>query len=351
MQKLSFILVCLIFLTNTVSICAQEQENLNTYSKDEKIIYSADEFKGIELHNQHGDVSVTGWTKDTILINIEISVMAEYREMADEVFENLNINKTKLSDLAYLKTSFGEEFHSNYTFRINYEIFMPSNKQLKLDNRFGNITISDISGSMEIQSEYGDVTQKGLAGIDTLNANISFGEAAFKNIGYAKTELYNANLQMHQVKNAHFTGHYCQTEIENAGKLEFDGQTARINIGRVQDVHINGKFCFVSINQIIKNGNIEISNGLLIASLSEETINFTVSNNNAPANLTLASGLSYTLHGEVTNGSFRHDHQGNFKVIKDLDKVAFSGEFAPREKMATLIMFNKNAGINIKTQK
>lgn len=351
MQKLSFIIICLGLLIGSNIIQAQNGDELDTYTRDEKIIHMADEFKGIELQNQHGDISVTGWLKDTILIEVEISVKAEHREMADEVLDRININKTKLNNLAFLRTSFDEEFHPIYPFRINYKIFMPSAKQIIIDNRFGDIEVSDITGKLELKSEYGNVTQMGMQQVDTVISNLSFGEAEFQNIGFAKMELYNNNVKIAGVENADFSGQYCQTDIKEAGKAIFATQTARINLERVTEIDINGRFCFVSIGEISRRGKIEISNGLLITSLSEKVKELAVFNNNAPANITIAPGLTYTLHGEVTNGQFRHYRQENFKVIKDQNKISFSGEYNANGETAKLVLFNKNAGINIKSKK
>jgi uncharacterized protein YjbI with pentapeptide repeats len=222
---------------------------------------------------------------------------------------------------------------------------------LIIDNRFGDIKVTDITGKLEIKSEYGNVTQAGMQQVDTVFSNLSFGEADFQNIGFTKMELYNANVKIAGVEEADFSGQYCQTDIDKAGNAHFSTQTARINLGQIREIDINGHFCFVSIDEISNRGKIEISNGLLIAYLSEDVKELAVFNNHAPANISLAPKLAYTLHGEVTNGQFRHDREGNFKVINDHDKTSFSGEYNSNGKTAELVLFNKNAGINIKTKK
>lgn len=352
MQNLSIITIFLGMLLGVVELSAQGQDNLHTYSRDEKNIHEADDFKGIEIHNQHGDIVVTGWMKDTIEVKIEMVVTATGSEMADEVFDRLSIRTTKLDGMAYMRTSFEEEFHSAHPFRINYEVFMPTDKQIKINNRFGDIAITDITGKMEIISEYGNITQTGLQMVDTVVSKISFGEASFKSIDFTETELYNSGLKIENVETASLSGKYCQIDIGKADRLVFSNQTARINVDEVRDINLNGEFCFVSIDEIMQNGKFEIANGLLITSLSEQTNEFSVFNENAPANITVSPELSYTLQGEVTDGNFRHDKEGHFKTISDLNKISISGEYTnSSEKTATLILFNTNAGINIKTQK
>ncbi|MFW6327219.1 MAG: hypothetical protein ACOC2F_02815 [Bacteroidota bacterium] len=348
MQKLSLITIFLVLLFGSNIIQAQNGDELNTYTRDEEIIHPAHEFKGIELQNQHGDVSVTGWLKDTILIEIEISVKAEHREMGDEVLDRININKTKQNSLAFLRTAFDEDFHPSYPFRINYKIFMPSDKHLIINNRFGDIKILDIAGKLEIKSEYGDLTQQGIQKVDTIVSDLSFGNAEFQNIGFAKMQLYNNNIKISDIEEADFSGQYCQIDITKANKAAFTTQTARIHMGKIKDIDIDGQFCFVSIDEITKRGKIEISNGLLITTLSENLDELAVNNNKTPANITLPAALSYTLHGEVTNGQFRHDLEEKFKVISHKDKIFFSGEYKPKGQAAELVLFNKNAGINIK---
>ncbi|WP_025007032.1 hypothetical protein [Marinilabilia salmonicolor] len=352
MQNLSLITMGLAIMLGSTALKAQEQDNLHSYTRDEENIHMADDFKGVEIHNQHGEIEIKAWLKDTILIKIETIVMAEYRDMADEVFDRLNINKTTLAGMAFMRTAFDEEFHSSHPFRINYEVFMPANKKIKIINRFGNVTITDITGKMDIKLEYGNIIQSGLQKADTIITDLSFGEAQLSKINYSKAELHNSGVKIDNVNSAVISGKYCQVDIEEAGSLDFSNHTARINIGKVKELNLNGQFCFVSVDELMKRGKIEISDGLLITSLSEQTTEFSVFNENAPANINISPKLSYTLHGEVSDGNFRHDNQRLFKTIREPNKISFSGEYvAENKKLATLILFNRNAGINIKTKK
>jgi hypothetical protein len=354
MQNLALITIVLATMLGSTTLIAQEQEedNLHSYTRNEEHIHLADDYKGVEIHNQHGEIEITAWLKDTILIKIETIVMAEYRDMANEVFDRLNINQTTLEGMAFMRTAFDEEFHSSFPFRINYEVFMPADKKLIIDNRFGNVTITDITAKMDIKLEYGNLTQSGLQEADTIIANLSFGEAQFNKIHHAEAEIYNSGVKIESVHSAVISGKYCQIDIGDAGSLDFSNHTARININRVENLNINGQFCFVSVNELTNQGKVEISDGLLITTLSEQTSAFSVFNKNAPANITISPKLSYTLHGEVTDGNFRHDNQHLFKTISEPNKISFSGESVSENKeMATLILFNRNAGINIKTKK
>lgn len=352
MQNLSLIIMVLAIMLGSTALKAQEQDNLHSYTREEENIHMADDFEGVEIHNQHGEIEIRAWLKDTILIKIETIVMAEYRDMADEVFDRLNIKKSTYEGMAFMRTTFDEEFHSSHPFRINYEVFMPANKKIKIDNRFGNVNITDITGKMDIKLEYGNIIQRGLQRADTIIADLSFGEAQLSRIKYSKAEFHNSGVKIDKVNSAEISGKYCQVDIEEAENLNFTNNTVRVNIGKVDNLDLRGRFCFVSVNELMKRGKIEISDGLLIASLSDQTTEFSVFNENAPANITISPKLSYTLHGEVSDGNFRHDNQRLFKTISEPNKISFSGEYvAENKKLATLILFNRNAGINIKTKK
>ena len=87
----------------------------------------------------------------------------------------------------------------------------------------------------------------------------------------------------------------------------------------------------------------------MIASINDQLEELSVNNVDAPINISIPSSLAYTLHGEVTNGQFRHYRPNDFKIIKDMDRTSFSGGHnTQKQRVASIVLFNKNAGINIK---
>ncbi|MFW6043768.1 MAG: hypothetical protein ACOCPW_05375, partial [Marinilabiliaceae bacterium] len=294
--------------------------------------------------------SFKAWDKDSIRIDALVTVKAEDNESSEEIMDDIDLETSENDETIRFRTGFSDDFYSPHSFNVRYEIYLPAGHEIKVTNRFGNIDIASVTGRMEIDLEHGDLKQTGMDVIDDLQGQFAFSNVQIGSFRNAGIELNNADLTVESTENAEINGKYCQIDVASAGKLTIKTHTGRVNTGKVEELEIDGQFCFSSIEEIEKEGHIEINNGLLmIESVSKGLQKLSVKNDNAPVNLSIPASLSYTLHGEVTNGQFRHYHQKDFKIIKDMERTSFSGGHNTEEqKGASIVLFNKNAGINIK---
>ncbi|PWE00726.1 hypothetical protein [Marinilabilia rubra] len=347
MKYILFIFISLISF-NLPEIVNAQNDNLNDYTKRENFVFPGKQFSGIEVNNEHGNITISANTADTFQVKILISVKGTEEEFASEILDKINIRKSERGQNLYLRTDFGDSFQPNHPFSIHYDIQMPAQKALDIKNRFGDISINSISGNQTIKLEYGQLVQKGIATIDSLNCDLSFVDAEFVNIRNAKLDLYNVNAQTKSIIDGEISGKYCQIDLLNAGKIKIKTSTSRFSIGSIKRLSLKGDFCFTSIKNLSDTGDIEIANGLLIISSVSSTLKeLSIFNNNAPINLSLPNNLSYTLHGEVTNGQFRHYAAKNFRIIRELDKISFSGTINNEQSEASIVLFNENAEIII----
>ncbi len=325
-----------------------QQENLNIYTEKDLKTYPASRFTSIEIQNKHGDISVSAWNKNTIEVDMVITVNAEGKNSAEEILEKIKIHTSEKKEHLSFNTSFTDDFHSNHPFSIDYIVHLPAVKQLHLINRFGDINIASVTGNLRIDHEYGQLEHNGSGITDSIYSKLSFVDAQMGSFSNSNMELNNANITLQDVENGTFSGKYYQLEMQRAGKLEITTSTGRFNIGTVREINLQGDFCFASINKISGKGDLEITNGLLIIrSVTDKIRELSINNENAPVKLSLPDSLPYSLHGEVTNGQFRHYQPSKFRIIKEMEKTSFSGSNLEGRNGASIFIFNKNSGINI----
>lgn len=347
-MKNIFLFAFLVFILPTQSGIFAQEEDLNSYSETENVSYTASEFSGIEINNKHGDINVSAWKKDSIKIDVTVTIDAEDKEKSEEIREQIEIRDNETDSLIIMQTWFDEDFYSNHSFSIDYDVHLPAKTQLNLTNRFGDIITTRVTGKMDITLEYGHLKQENSDRAETIHANFSFSEAQLGSFSNAEMQLLNSNVEIKNISTGFIDGKYCHIDLTKAGKLNIKASTARFNIGSINEIDLSGNFCFASIDKIHDTGNIEITNGLLIIrSVSKQLKELSVSNNNAPVKLSLSPSLPYILNGEVTNGQFRHYRADIFRIIRDNEKVSFSGKHNTQQNGASIVLFNENAGINI----
>ena len=326
------------------------QENkLNQYSDEKEWIFSSDEYDGVEIYNRHGDIIISPSQGDTLAVKVIINVESDSRNSADEVLKKIDIEDSQNEGRAYFRTSFSEDFYSNYAFKITYEVLVPVKNTLKLNNQFGDIRLASPTTSLDITLKYGNLSHESAVPIDTVRGSLSFVKAGFNKTKVCELDLNNTDIAIQEVDKGTFTGQYYQLDIADAGLAEIKGKTTRLNISNINKININGDFCFASVEKIEEAGQIEITNGLLIiGSVGNHLKELSIANSNAPVNLTLPESLTYNLHGEVSNGQFIHYNRKMFRIVSDHEKTSFSGSNSDDKEGASIVLFNENAGINIK---
>src|SRR5258708_4008132 len=104
----------------------------------------------LEIENQFGNVVVSTWDKEEIVVDIEISARASSEERAQEIMNKIDVKDGKDGHTIWFKTKVGEIHNNNNGgrhgdnergFYIDYVIHMPATNRLEIQNRFGKTEV------------------------------------------------------------------------------------------------------------------------------------------------------------------------------------------------------------------
>ena len=143
----------------------------------------------LNIDNQFGKVKVVTWDKNEMKVDIHIEASSTNKEMADRMFEKMDVEDRQDGKNIYFKTTHnkGEKKENtscnncNSNMSVDYTIQLPSNTALNIENSFGGIEIPDYNGTVSITSKYGHLTAGKLA--KPQNITVEFGKADIKSIG------------------------------------------------------------------------------------------------------------------------------------------------------------------------
>ncbi len=342
LSAMAFLLMAL-----PLSLNGQKREE-SAFDKTQNDSYAAGRYKGIEIINQHGPVTVSAWDNDSIHVDIQISVSAPGEELSQEILDQITILTSQKEQNVVYQTIIGQDFFFNYPFTVRYQVYIPARKSVKIKNRFGDVTLAALTGQLEVALDYGLLQQTGIKPVERLKSRLTFADATLSNITSADITFSNAQMDIQEGGDLSFSGDFCQITLGNTDKLTIHATTGRFNIGKVNHLVIKGNYLYPAIDQIAKTGNIEISNGLVvIRQVSDQLETLTISNHNAPISMSLQPSLNYQLNGEVENGQFRHYQAQNFKLIRDGNTLSFSGTNGTMDNSASIVLFNSDADVNI----
>lgn len=140
----------LVFSANTKDGDDQKDSIIVTrkgFKRYEKIVLKNPKIQSLRIINRHGNINLKGWESDSIKVEVFVTVDAQGKEQAEEVFDYITIERALFDKQQRFRTVYEEEFFSNYPFTVDYEIKVPFNLNLDITNELGNTYLTNTNGS------------------------------------------------------------------------------------------------------------------------------------------------------------------------------------------------------------
>lgn len=310
-----------------LTVSAQE-----TVSKKVEKSYGLTNNGELHLNNKYGDVLINGWDRNAIKLVVDIEVSHKKKENAKDLLDRIDIETKVTNDFVSITSGINEKstsFFSRYfnkmnpfdldksNIKINYTIYLPSNAEMDITNKFGDVIISDWEGKLKANVEHGNVWIND----DLTNANISmkFGKLHTKNITYGNLTLKNGELDLEESKQLKINSSGTNMEIGTVSSLEIYSSKDEININEVTSIQGELAFSKVHINSVGEEirlttkiadlwvSKIEKPNSRIHIDQESSELNINIAGQSLIFNATLEQGLlriptSFTdIHTDVIN--------------------------------------------------
>lgn len=142
----------------------------------------------LNIDNRFGHVKITTWNKNEIKVDIHLETSSTNKEFTEKSFERMDVEERKDGNTITLKTVLNKGGEKNAgcndcsnTIVVDYEIQIPANNTLKIQNSFGNVTIPDYNGSVSLTVKYGELIAGKLSRPEKIA--VDFGKADLKSLG------------------------------------------------------------------------------------------------------------------------------------------------------------------------
>lgn len=188
----------------------------------------------VEINNKYGRIHVIPWDKDSVQITANLSVYSNNLTRLEKVKNSINFNFTNTKFYISAITDFGTSSNQILTelksisdvlingqnqIEINYQVYCPSQINLTLVNKFGDIYIDDMIGKLKISLSNGDLKINSIEG--EAQVNLAFGTGIINDI-----------------REGQLTVSYSDMKIKDALKLEIDSKSSNLNIERADYIKI-----------------------------------------------------------------------------------------------------------------
>jgi len=156
----------------------------------------------ITIIGDEGTIKISSWDKQEVYLKITKRVWDRNSRRAEEIMENLEVEIEHSGNRLYIREidvhehfRFSNIFHSDKWRRhsehqVDYDLKVPREINLKIENDEGNVEISEITGSLRLRLDEGDLVCKNVRGASsTLFVNIDEGSVRLSDCEFATIDL------------------------------------------------------------------------------------------------------------------------------------------------------------------
>lgn len=302
MKRYICILFIILSMASTNTLNARQKEGI---AKVLRKVYPAGPSTKMNIRNSFGDISCKLWDKDTISVEVTISVASRSEQEAEKIFSRIEISFSGSEGQIDIITKIAEHLQSNDHFSIDYLVWMPPSVMLDLANKFGDVMVDELQAKSVIRVEYGKALLGKLTHGDNL-LEISFGTVSISSAKGAVVSLRFSKMRAEYAGSLKINSKY--SDIHAGEVIVFDGvfEGGTVNVKRTSVVSVTSRYSSFKLEQVSQKidlntelGNFEVTE--ILSGFSSLVVDCSHGNVTCP----LPEGLSYSLEAESHFGSLR----------------------------------------------
>ncbi|UII28014.1 hypothetical protein LVD15_06205 [Fulvivirga maritima] len=267
----------LCFLSMTVLVAkAEEKEDAKSTRLIEKS-FLVDKSGFLEVMNKYGQVAVHTWNKDSIKVKVEIVGYGKDEDDAEKLTDRVDIDFNKTGQYLIIETildrksGFFKELWNNINdysktllsknkIEINYEIYMPRNHNLELDNKFGDVYLHELFGECEVRVTHGNLRANKLN--STSKIDVGYGDIRIKELSDGELVLKSVEGEVLKMGKVNIRSVSSDLRIVEANDITLDSKSDRkLVFEKLNYIKGNTTFSELEIEELNKSVDMDMSYG------------------------------------------------------------------------------------------
>lgn len=255
--------------------------------------WAASSIESLEVINKFGEVKVKNEGGTEITIDVVVTVEARDERDANELLEKIDVQFSKNGSTLKAVTSIEKNFKSQRKFSIDYEVNIPSEKNLNISNKYGNTIVNKVTGDADFDVQYGNFTANELLGEKTM-VSLAYGKANISSAADLSVEVQYSGMTFEEVGNMKVDSKYSALEIEEGKKIEIESKYDKFEFEEVESVYANIKYSHLRIGELAKE--LKVESGYGSVKVSQVNAGFeSISVTNSYGQISLGLDENYTV--------------------------------------------------------
>ncbi len=270
-----FTLLFILGITSGLKVSAEEK------TKEVHQSWTFNSVQTMEISNRYGEVKINDFGLDSVIIDVVITVDAPNENRADELLELINVEFRKNGNTIIAETDIDPDFKSNREFSIDYTVNIPSDKNLKVSNKYGNTIINELNANGDFNIQYGNFTanQLNAPSSGTMNLELAYGKADIGSSNDMDIEVSYSPINIGGAGNLKIESKYSVLNIEESKEVNIDSKYDNFEFEEIESISASAKYSHFKIEELKRNLKISADyGGISVDEVSENFESVSVEN-------------------------------------------------------------------------
>lgn len=329
------------------------------YTKEKKITkeYSVTPKALLKIDNSYGNVNITSWDENTIVIQVVVRTNGNDEEEVQDKLEDIQVAFNASSDFVSAKTTFSSSKskswwnswkNNNVNMEVHYEIKVPLTNDLNLSNDYGGITLNASEGNVKIDCDYGKITIGKLLGEEN---NLNFDYTKNSTIGFMRSGTIIADYSafiLDQGGDIILNADYTKSEFGIIENLDYNCDYGSLYTTLSNDIKGRGDYLTTRIGKVNGSVNLNADYGSIrINELSSEAGNVSIQSDYTGIKIGYNTGYSFSfdISLEYAGLGGTDDFEITKKRIKSSDKY-YAGYYGSSTSTNTISINSEYGGVS-----
>ena len=319
----------------------------------------------IDITNKYGRIELNTWKKDSVVIWFKMEIREKKPDKLKKTLANLEFDISNSQHFLIVKTQvdkyrtqiesellkFKETMlQTNGSIRIDMVVWLPDNRSLRLENKFGDIIMGDYLGETNIILSNGKLRAGNLPARATLNLN--FGDATITYLPVASIVSNYSDINLKNSGALRIESKSSTIEIQHSNDLNIQSRRDKYRIRLADNIEAAGNFSHFRMNELQGKANMRMSYGSVDMEKVISSFNtIYIESRSTDVNLYFnpEAKFNYEITETKTDLHLGNEMKEEDKEVLDSkeNKIRHTGYFGKKMKEAQLIINAVGGEINV----
>lgn len=351
--------ISLLFLFFPLLLFAKSNGKKQEKSKTINKVFSVSRDAKLAINNRYGNLNITTWSKNSIEIQVTITVKGSDKDQIIDRLENIDVIFESSANFVSAKTTFEKERKSwsfwknnkGISYQINYKVKMPKSNSVDLDNDYGSIFLGDLDGNANINCDYGKISAGKLT---AENNSINLDYCSLSSIAYLKSGAINidySKLTIDETEQVKVNSDYSTFKAIKAGSVIFNADYGAIRIDEANEINGNSDYTDMRFGTVYKNLTIDTDYGAVsVKRLVKDFENVVINGEYAGIRIEVDANAVFDFEMSLQYASFSYDRNDIEFYTKESksNKKYYEGKFGVGSSNSRIKIKSQYGGVSIR---